>query len=74
MESHLKLLEDSVPSQPMFTCYTTQDRPLRSEYVLVMGGGEVRDKLFNYFPPINNLIAVSPFLYRVEVQEFKHSP
>ena len=37
MERHLKLLEDSVPSLPMFTCETTQDRHLRSEYVHVMG-------------------------------------
>ena len=37
MERYLKLLLDSVPSRPMFTCETTQDRPLRSEYVHVMG-------------------------------------
>ena len=37
MERHLKLLYDSVPSRPMFTCETTQDLPLRSEYVHVIG-------------------------------------
>ena len=71
MECHLKLLKDSVPSWPMFTCEATQDWPLRSEYVHVMGvGGEVRDQLLNYFQQINNFISVSPSLYRVEVQEF----
>ena len=37
MECHLKLLLDSMPSWPMFICEITQDRPLRSGYVLVMG-------------------------------------
>ena len=59
-----------MPSLPMFTCETTQDRPLRSGYVHVMGGGEVRYQLLNYLSQINNFISVSPSLYRVEVQEF----
>ena len=37
MERHLKLLQDSVLSRPMFTCETTQGWPLRSEYVRVIG-------------------------------------
>ena len=59
-----------MPSRPMFTCETTQDRPLRSEYVHVMGVERLGGQLLNYFPPITNLISVSPSLYRVEVQEF----
>ena len=59
-----------MPSRPMFTCETTQDRPLRSEYVHVMGGGEVRDQPLNYFPQINNLISALPSFYKVEVQVF----
>ena len=54
-------------SQPMFTCETTQDRSLRSEYVHVMGGGDVKDQFLNY------LISVSPSLYRLRFKSFKRS-
>ena len=63
----LNLSTEQEVTMRMFTCETTQDRPLRSDYVHVMGGGEVRHQLLNYFPQINNVISVSPSLYRVEV-------
>ena len=31
------MVQDSVPSRPMFTCDTTQDRHIRSEYVHTIG-------------------------------------